>query len=188
MQVNCEFCDQSLKSKVREPFDKFHVGRVICPSCAKENKRYLSEYDLLLYFVGSTLIYSIAVVVINYVLTYYLITHLYISLLVFFLILCAGYFLSDFFAKYIYLQAPKKKIWKNHDFKEDRVPITRRLNIQFMLFIFVSFLHVSQPELSYYNVFLLFLVILFSSSKTYLAYKSEVKALPKNLKSKIKTG
>lgn len=173
MKVKCEYCQNDFKGKIREPFDKFSVGRVICPACSKENKRYISEFDLLLYFFSSCVLYTIGVFGINLIFNYYFTKDWILSLAIMFVLLTIGYFLSDLAAKYIYFKAPYKETWKNRDLRQDHDIVARRLNQQFILFIAISFLIGTQPEMLYIYLVIALALIAFILIKANLAYKNE---------------
>jgi len=158
--------------------DKFHVGTILCPVCNKKNKRYLSEFDLYLYFSVSCLIYTISLQTALLTLDYFLPrSYLWTSVLMI-LVLVLAYLATTNLAKYIYLHAPFKKSWKNHAFDENRIEVTRSINLQFIIFIFVSFL-VGTNE-NFFDIYLLMLaaIIIINCIKTYFIRKKEIAALP----------
>ena len=180
-KVVCEHCGNNLKSKVREPFDKFQVGRVVCPVCKKENKRYISEYDLLFSFNISCFIYMIAVISIAFIFKNTELSAPITSLLISFsgiiLVLIAGFLGIDATAKNIYLRAPFKTAWKSHVFDEDSKAVGRRINMQFIIFICVSlFVGADYNFLGLYLFFALSMIAI-NSFKTFLAHKNEARMI-----------
>ena len=174
MKVNCEYCQQNMKTKVREPMDKFHIGRVICPNCNKENKRYISEFDLLLYFVVSSIFYFVAVYLAFYILDNIFFDNVLLGMVLFTLLLVVGYFYTDNVAKFIYFRAPYKSEWRNHVFKkEEQLPIARRLNFQFIILIVVSFAIGTQDDKVYLYSLAMVALIVFNAIKAYLQLKNE---------------
>ena len=179
MKINCEYCQEDLKSKTREPFDKLTVGRVICPHCNKENKRYISEFDLLLFMPFASLLYAIGVVTIMYILEFLFSKNTVLSVVLLVLILAIGYIVIDQLAKYIYLKAPYKSAWKNQQLAEDNKVVSRRLNYQLTLFFIISALIGIHREMLGIYIMLASAIIIFSIIKAYLAYKIEVKQINK---------
>ena len=59
MKVYCDKCNEEISSDIDVKFDKLQIGYFVCPKCHKENKRYISETDLLLYLGLSELFYLI---------------------------------------------------------------------------------------------------------------------------------
>ena len=62
MKVNCESCGKPITAQVNSLFEQFEPGRVVCPHCHHQQKRYISEADLLIYFCFSAVLYSIVLV------------------------------------------------------------------------------------------------------------------------------
>ena len=48
MKVNCESCGKPITAQVNSLFEQFEPGRVVCPHCHHQQKRYISEADLFL--------------------------------------------------------------------------------------------------------------------------------------------
>ena len=173
MKIYCDHCRQDLKSKVREPFDKYQTGRLICPYCHKENKRYLSEFDLLLYFLLSAAAYSGGVTAVMYILDFLNTKYLWPAVAALILLLISCYLFIDNLAKYIYLHAPAKQSWKDQTFKEDSALITKLLNQQFLVYIIVSiFIGLQRDMYLYYLVFVSILLI-YNLLKTIYVYRRE---------------
>ena len=47
MKIYCEKCRQEISSECNKQIENYKVGKVICPHCHYEQKRYLSEADIL---------------------------------------------------------------------------------------------------------------------------------------------
>ena len=56
MKVNCEFCGKNINKHIVQNITKNEIGRIQCPHCHKENKRYISEFDLLYCFLLNAII------------------------------------------------------------------------------------------------------------------------------------
>jgi len=175
MKTQCEHCHKNLKSKTREPFDKLVVGRIICPHCNKENKRYISEFDLLLYLPFTNFLCAVGVISIMYVLDFVLFDNVVLGAILLISILVVGFFIVDQLAKYIYNKAPFKKEWKNKQIDEDSKAVSRRLNYQLTLFLLISALMGINREMLDIYVVLSVAIIIFTVIKAYLAYKIELK-------------
>ena len=70
MKVNCESCGKPITAQVNSLFEQFEPGRVVCPHCHHQQKRYISEADLLIYFCFSAVLYSIVLVLIFFLLNW----------------------------------------------------------------------------------------------------------------------
>ena len=70
MKVNCENCKKPITSQVNALFEQFEPGSVVCPHCHHQQKRYVSEADLLIYFCFSAVLYSAVLVLIFFLLNW----------------------------------------------------------------------------------------------------------------------
>ena len=173
MQVNCEFCHRDLKGKVREPFDKFTVGRLVCPYCHKENKRYLNEFDLMLGFFFSILLYTGSVLLINLILTRFLTDNWPLAFFLSGTALAVAYLLIAYLDKYIYQKAPFHHSTKNKVLTEDNQAVSRRLNQQFLFFMAISVLIGTNDTMLVYYLCLAAAFALFTGIKAYLLLKQQ---------------
>jgi hypothetical protein len=69
MKVNCEYCGKSINKLVMQNITKNEVGRIQCPHCHKENKRYISEFDLLYCFLLNAIVYGLTIILFHFVTT-----------------------------------------------------------------------------------------------------------------------
>lgn len=53
MKICCEKCHGDITSECNKSLESYHVGRIVCPHCHQEQKRYVSEADVLLFFAIS---------------------------------------------------------------------------------------------------------------------------------------
>ena len=90
MKVNCESCGKPITAQVNSLFEQFEPGRVVCPHCHHQQKRYISEADLLIYFCFSAVLYSIVLVLIFFLLNW--------KMQAWILILAVGLFVAAYFA------------------------------------------------------------------------------------------
>ena len=116
MKVNCESCGKPITAQVNSLFEQFEPGRVVCPHCHHQQKRYISEADLLIYFCFSAVLYSIVLVLIFFLLNW--------KMQAWILILAVGLFAAAYFAmKYgsamLYEKAYFKTDLKNKVIQED---------------------------------------------------------------------
>jgi len=173
-EIKCDQCDELVNIiNLSKKFDNFTIGHVECDN-GHVQKRYLSEADILIYFGFSTIIYSVAyLIVINlFLFAGVNLTNIIIIVLLFVLL----FFALKFLGKYIYVNAPFKKEMKNFVFEEDEKLVARRTKWQFIMFLLVTFMLGVNPEYSAYIIFLLsaFIVITFIKIKFQVKNEKEI--------------
>ena len=170
MKINCEHCDKDLRVSVSKSLEQFEVGKVICPHCNKENKRYLSESDMLLYFTCMIVIYCTALI-----LTFNLMNYVgwQISTIIIIATLFIAYYLSKVVVEKIYIEGIFKKDYKNYVFNEDVQATKKGLKRQYILFILVALMLGTQPQLLTYAIILLGAFFVLMVIKCYLCIKNE---------------
>ena len=92
MKIYCEKCRQEISSECNKQIENYKVGKVICPHCHYEQKRYLSEADILLYFGISEVLYVLLSLISVFVFRKLGVSAVSIGLL--FVLLVASYFVS----------------------------------------------------------------------------------------------
>ena len=180
MNIYCEHCQKDLKSNVRLPQDRYQPGRIICPFCHKENKRYLSEYDLYLYFTVTSAIYTICLQSALALLSVGFTDHLALSIVLSLIIVIIGYLLTDYTARIIYQRAPFKNRWKNLVIKEDAKEVTRRINWQFIIFLAITAVLGAQTEFFLIYTIITLALLAINFIKTYFLFKKEKSTIPDN--------
>ena len=154
--------------------ENYQVGRTVCPECHMEQKRYISESDLLLYFGASEVIYIVLSLVIMFVFRMFNVG--LVSIVISLALFIMYYFLSKTLAKQIYVKAFFKEEIKNKVFKEDGEAIKRSFTWQFMLFfaITISFMTLEEGKL-FFGIMMPVAAIL-SFVKFFLQIKNEKNA------------
>ena len=117
MKILCEKCHQDISLECNKTIENYTVGRVICPHCHYEQKRYISEADLLLYFGINEIAYILLSLLMIFIFNRIGINA--VSIVIIFLVLIAGYFASKELSSRIYEKAYFKADIKNKVFEED---------------------------------------------------------------------
>ena len=119
MKVNCESCGKPITAQVNSLFEQLEPGRLVCPHCHHQQKRYISEADLLIYFCFSAVLYSIVLVLIFFLLNW--------KMQAWILILAVGLFVAAYFAmKYgsamLYEKLISSRTSKTKSFRKTSIP------------------------------------------------------------------
>ena len=144
MKIYCEKCRQEISSECNKQIENYKVGKVICPHCHYEQKRYLSEADILLYFGISEVLYVLLSLISVFVFKKLGVSAVSIGLL--FVLLVASYFVSKLISSSIYEKAYFKAEWKNKEFEEDQSAIQRNISWQFMRFFAITITFLTMEE------------------------------------------
>ncbi|MDY6062910.1 MAG: hypothetical protein SPI53_03890 [Erysipelotrichaceae bacterium] len=169
MKIMCGRCHKDISNKVNDRLNGYNIGKVVCPYCNHHNKRYLSEFDNILYFIVTSIIYSLAIFTIFLC---FRIFKDYMLYLVIALIFIGVYFLLKNIGLYIYHYAFFKNGYKDIDLKQDASRI-KSLRIQSIAFVAISFMYGIYPNMLIYYFILLLGFIGISIVKAYFALKSE---------------
>ena len=182
MKIKCTHCGQDLSKDIRENFEQYEVGRVICPKCRTKQKRYISESELLMYFGISALSYILLFSVIMGVFRYFgTIPFSFIIIVGLFII---GYFFLRNVSLLIYRNAYFKKDLSEVVFKEDKVSIQKHLRWQFIMFMLVALMFGAIPEYSIYFLIAIGAFIIIVLIKIYLSIKNEKTGIKERLNDK----
>ncbi|MEG0177108.1 hypothetical protein [Anaerorhabdus sp.] len=181
LQLKCEKCKQNFNKSVAAAFEEYKVGYVVCNECKKKNSRYISESDLLMYFVCSATLYTLAVVAIYLLLNLLGSVNVFIIYGIIAFLFVGMFFLSKYICYYIYVMAPFKKEWKDKQLDEDAAGIAKRMRWQFIMFLLVALMFGSQPNLIIYCFVLLVAFIAVVGIKVNLCLRNEKAQL--NIKS-----
>lgn len=174
MKIPCEKCHEDISYEVNKNIENYNVGHTICPKCHYEQKRYISESDLLLYFAVNECIYMI----LSY-LAIFLYDHLGISwptILILLAVIIFFYFLAKQISSSIYVKAYGKQEIKNKEFAEDQKAISRNLSWQFLLFFAITISYMTIPEAKNFFAWMMPLAVIFSFIKYYLQLRNEKEA------------
>lgn len=171
MKVYCETCHQDITVEVDKNIENYRVGRIVCPHCRREQKRYISEADVLLFFGISETFY-----VMLSLLTEFLFRRWGVSLLsILILAACviASYFASKSLSAAIYEKAFFKKENRNSVFHEDAETIQRNISWQFMLFFAIIISYLTIPEGKPFFAIAMPLSVILTFAKFFLQLRNE---------------
>ena len=177
MKVNCEFCGKNINKPVVQNITKNEIGRIQCPHCHKENKRYISEFDLLYCFLVNATVYGLTVVLFNSVTnTNFGLPNQYFFFLYFGMIavtITIIYLFTKRTNLRQYAQPVFKKEWMNQKIDEDAEEVGKRMNFNLTIFIVVAIVVGMQPEWFYLFLMMYIAFILITAIKVNLLYKNE---------------
>lgn len=157
-KVECRACHKDLKNDLYTAFDNYQVGPIVCSKCRSRQQRYLSEMDMMLYLGLCCLLYILAVFAAYEMLTMIL-DQLILVIVIIVAVFAGIYVLTHWLCRWIYLEAPMKKEWKDFHFKEDAKLIQKRMRWQFILFMFIGYFFGTQTE---YITYFYILIIAFT--------------------------
>jgi hypothetical protein len=169
--IKCDQCEESVNIvTLSKKFDNFTIGQVKCEN-GHIQKRYLSEADILIYFGFSTIVYSVAYLII---INIFLITGVnLLNMLIIVAIFVFLFIALKYIGKYIFLNAPFKQEMKNFIFDEDEKIVARRTKWQFIMFLLVTFMLGVNPQYTSYIVVLLSAFIVVTFIKVHYQVKNE---------------
>ena len=132
MKIYCDKCHEDISLVCSRQIDSYLTGRPVCPKCHQEQKRYLSEADILLYFGVSEAFYVLLSFIMVFIFDRYGLSYASLALL------AAMFFLSWISSRWlsaaIYQKAFFKQELKNKVFQEDQKAIQKNIYWQFMMF------------------------------------------------------
>ena len=147
MKIYCEKCHEDITAVCSRQIDSYLTGRPVCPKCHQEQKRYISEADILLYFGISETFY----VVLSFmmILIYRRFGFSYLSALLLMILLVLSWIGSRQLSSAIYRKAFFKEEVRNTVFKEDQKAIQKNIYWQFMLFfaIVITYLTIDEGKI-----------------------------------------
>lgn len=173
MKTYCEKCHEDLTPYIDKKIIGFYPGKITCPKCQKQQSRYISQTDLLLFLILSEIVY---LCVLLFTLFLYDKTNFsYWSLIILFPFLILVIFLMKYFARYIYSDAPFKKIFKDHAFKEDVKHINKGFNYRIIVFGALSMTILANEDIKYYAAITLAITIGLTFIRFLLCLREEKK-------------
>ena len=144
MKIYCEKCHQDITIECNKNIENYRVGRTVCPHCHQEQKRYISEADVLLFFGVSEAAYVLLSFLMDFLFKRWGFS--YVTIIIMVLVIIAAYFASKWLSWGIYEKAYFKSEIKNKAFKEDSQAIQRNISWQFMLFFAVTISYLTLQE------------------------------------------
>lgn len=133
MKIKCDECGEDISLLVDKCIEEHIPGRIKCPKCFKLQDRYISEADLMTYFTISCLGYIVVAYILMKVIE---IVGFKWYMIVFLLLAFIGiYFLQKMLSRLVYKNAYGKADYKNLTVMEDCKSITKRMRIQYAVFI-----------------------------------------------------
>ena len=183
MKANCEFCGKDISKNVFQAMTKNEIGRIQCPHCKRENKRYLSELDLLFCFLLNSIVYGIMIIAFIFVTTLSMDPNNPYSLVVYFISIAVSLTICYIFTKqcniYQYNSATLKKPWLNQKIDESADEISSRMNFNLIVLILIVVVIGAQPEWFYFFLFMQSAFVLLTAIKVFFLQKKEFASLPK---------
>lgn len=175
MKVNCEHCKKDMTSTVFQTITKNDIGRVVCPHCKKENKRYISELDLMYVFFLNSIIYGLVIMAFTFA-TVLATQESYEMVFWVSIVITLGccYFFSKWNSTRQYVVGMLKHTWKNKVFDENSEEVGRRMNFNLVIFIFIAIVLGTDAEMFYLFLFMYLAFILITAIKVHLLYKNEL--------------
>ena len=177
MKVNCEYCGKSINKLVMQNITKNEVGRIQCPHCHKENKRYISEFDLLYCFLLNAIVYGLTIILFHFVTTSDLGINNQSFFILYFCTIVVVLGICYYFTKRTnltqYALPALKKEWKTQKIEEEAEQVSSRMNFNLTIFIVVAIVVGMQPEWFYMFLMMYIAFILITAIKVYLLYKNE---------------
>ncbi len=174
--VVCDRCGKNFSRPVSAYMLRFEDGKYVCPECHKQNKRFISAFDLSFYLTGivamTGVLLSLQLFSVN----------LFDNFLSGFVIVAAAcillYTIITKWGEIIYNDAPYKKEWKNIVIKEDGVKVHKANTWYFFGYLIIAvFL---SPVVNIYKIqwlypVLIFLFVAYLSWRTKKIYNEEKK-------------
>ena len=144
MKLYCEKCHQDITVECNRNIENYGVGRITCPHCHHEQKRYISEADVLLFFGISETAYVLLSFLMQFLFRKWGFS--YRTILVMAIVIIASYFASKALSSSIYDKAYFKTEIKNTSFDQDRSSIQKSISWQFMLFFAITISYLTLEE------------------------------------------
>ena len=147
MKIYCDKCHEDISEICIRNIENYVVGKTVCPKCRHEQKRYISEEDIQLYFGILEASYLILTVLSVVIFSRFSISIL--SVLLLFLLLLLSWAGSRFLASSIYRKGFFKKELMYKQFDEDQKSIQKNISWQFMMFfaIVISYLTLEEGKI-----------------------------------------
>ncbi len=144
MKIYCEKCHEDISDICNSSIENYRVGRIVCPRCGQQQKRYISEADILLFFGISEVFYILLSLVSVFVFRQFDLS--IISAIILLFLLAGAYFVSKKLSSSIYEKAFFKSEIKNKTFEEDAAAIQKSISWQFMLFFAITITYITTDE------------------------------------------
>ena len=175
MKIICDKCKEDISGIALKRIENYQVGKTICPKCHYEQKRYISEADLLLYFGISEFFYMLFSLISVLVLNKFKVS--IISIIIILVTLIVYFIISKYLASNIYNKAYFKSDIKNKVFDEDQKTIQRNITWQFMLFfgIVITFVTLNEGKIFFGIAMPIAVLITFIKFYFQLKYEKNIK-------------
>ena len=171
MKIYCDKCNKIISPDIDVKFDKLQVGHIVCPKCHKENKRYISETDLLLYLGLSETFYLILSIITTIIMNK--IKVFYLSIILILIVFIIAWIVQKQIDRYVYVNAYFKKELMNIDMKETMDSTSKSLIWQSMLFLALVITYVTTTEGKWFFLAASILSIILTFVKFCLSLKAE---------------
>ena len=168
MEIKCSHCGQDFSKIAQRQLSRYEIGKEMCSKCHKENKRYISTFDIYLSVFGNMLIYGIAMSLMSSMTLYYytaakvnMLGFLGLSILIVLLIVVG----LIYFSEYVYVKAPFKQPWANLKMNDDVDMVKRMARRSFQGFVVILFvLAILTMYIDYIYYFIGFVTLLLMSA------------------------
>lgn len=137
MKITCVHCGQEMNDAVTKLTSVYKIGKVHCPHCHKQNKRYISEMDLHMISMGNMAIYGLVLSIMCLMtMNFYGGTSKFLPMMLLTILALVIVVVGiTQWSLYVYLHAPMKKDWMNQTMPEDEVAVTKSIKRTFHGFL-----------------------------------------------------
>ena len=171
MKIHCDKCHEDISLVCSKQIDSYLTGRPVCPKCHQEQKRYISEADILLYFGVSEAFYVLLSFIMVFVFDRYGISYVSVALLMAMFLL--SWIATRWLSAAIYEKAFFKKELKNTVFQEDQKMIQKNIYWQFMMFFAIVITYLTIDEGKIFFGFAMPLAVMMTFIKFFLQVRNE---------------
>ena len=137
MKISCIHCGKEMNDAANKRLALYQIGKVHCPHCHRQNKRYISELDLHLFSFGNMIIYGIVLgMMCLLAMSFYggngnFLVMMLVTILAMIIVIVGitnwGY--------YVYLWAPMKRDWLNQTITEEEDVVTKKIKREFKAYL-----------------------------------------------------
>ena len=137
MKISCVHCGKEMNDAVNRRTAVYKIGKVHCPHCHRQNKRYISELDLHLFSFGNMVIYGVVLAMMCLLATSFysgngnFLVMLLVTILAMIIVIVG----ITNWSYYVYLWAPMKRDWMNQTITEDEDLVTKKIKREFKAYL-----------------------------------------------------
>lgn len=149
---------------IQQQFEAYKTGFI-----SNDKTRYISEFDIMLYFTINMIIYIIAIIAITFLLS----TTNTIKIPSIIIIFIITYIIYKQTPLYIYNKAPFKQQIKQHYFEENQEQLQRNFKRDFIIMMVIALYFGTNKDTFTFYIILLLLFILITTIKLFYLHKKE---------------